>query len=201
MPLRPPVPPTAPIADDSIRVSVRRSGPVRRARFAAIAAVIAAGVLTPQAGAQTQSQAYFTEKLLDDPKTSRNVADLIRGDGFVDPAVTFRDLTGDDKPEALVRVQTGGAAGTVALYVFSTDTGGETRELEAVFRSQRLYRGATEVLEGVLTYDTARYAIGDELCCPLKLQRTTLRWDDGKHRFRTAGRTEVDGPRPTATSG
>jgi hypothetical protein len=199
--MRLPVTPTAAIGDDSNPVAARCAprSPARRSARLAVAALLAAGVLAPPAGAQpTQSQAYFTEKLLDDPKTSRNVADLIRGEGFVDRSVTFRDLTGDDKPEALVRVQSGGAAGTVAVYVFSTDTGGDDRELSTVFRSQRLYRAATEITGGVLTYDTARYAIGDELCCPLQLQRTTLRWDDGRHRFRIGGATEIPGPRPAA---
>ena len=174
----------------------RGMGP-RRLVLAVLGAVCAAAALAPAAGAQmTESQAFFTQRLLDDSQTSRNVKDLLRGEGFVDRSVTFRELTGDRRDEALVRVQSGGAAGAVALYVFSTDTGRRESGLQAVFRSQRLYRASTVVTDGVLTYSTSRYVPGDEPCCPARLQQTALRWDDGKHRFRIGSRSEVDGPRP-----
>lgn len=169
----------------------------RRRLLPVALAALALAALPPRAGAEmTRTQAYFTERLLEDARTSRNVAELLRGDGFVDRSVTFRDLTGDDRPDATVRVQSGGAAGAVAVYVFSTDTGRRGGPLRAVFRSQRLYRASTHVADGVLTYATARFAPGDELCCPARLQQTTLRWDDGDHRFRIGSRDEVDGPRP-----
>jgi hypothetical protein len=171
-----------------------RRGRIALAVLAAAGAAVAA--FAPAAGAQmTEGQAFFTQRLLDDPQTSRNVAELLRGEGFVDRSVAFRDLTGDKKPEALVRVQSGGAAGTVAIYVFSTDTGRRGSGLQAVFRSQKLYRGFTTVDdEGVLSYATARYAPGNALCCPAMLQETSLRWDDRRHRFVIGRRTEAPGP-------
>jgi hypothetical protein len=171
-------------------------GRMALAVLAAAGAAVAA--LAPAAGAQmTQGQAFFEERLLADPQTSRHVSELLRGAGFVDRSVAFRDLTGDEKPEALVRVQSGGAAGTVAIYVFSTDTGRRGSGLQAVFRSQKLYRAFTTVNdEGVLSYATARYAPGDALCCPAKLLETSLRWDDRRHTFVIGQRTEAAGPVP-----
>lgn len=160
----------------------------------AVAALLA---LAPGAGAEpTQSQRFFEERLLGDPRTSENIAGLLRSDGFVDSSITFRDLTGDDRADAVVRVQTSGAAGAVAVYVFSMDTGRRGSGLRVVFRSQRLLRAGTSVVAGVLTYATARPAPGDELCCPALVLQTTLRWDDDEHRFRIADRREVPGPRP-----
>ena len=100
------------------------------------------------------------EQLLADPQTSRHVSDLLRGAGFVDRSVAFRDLTGD-KPEALVRVQSGGAAGTVAIYVFSTTRPPRQRPAGRVPQPEALPRLTTVNDEGVLTYATARYAPGD----------------------------------------
>ena len=44
-----------------------------------------------------------------------------------------------------MRVQSGGAAGAVALYVFSTDTGKKNSGLKVVFRSQELVRAETRI--------------------------------------------------------
>jgi hypothetical protein len=171
-----------------------------RRSIAFIAALGAgAAVLVPLASAdQTQSQRFFRDKLLGDSATSQEVKDLLRSGGFVDRSVVFRDLTGDKKVDAIVRVQSGGAAGAVAVYVFSTDTGRNDKELRAVFRSKRLLRASTTVKDGLLTYRTARYAPGDELCCPDKMLETTLRWDRKERRLRVGERKEVDLPPPGA---
>ena len=65
----------------------------------------------------------------------------------------FRDLTGDRRQDAVVRVQSGGADGAVALYVFSTDTGVKNSGLKVVFRSQELRRAQTRVRDGVVAAD------------------------------------------------
>ena len=79
-----------------------------------------------------------------------------------------------------MRVQSGGAAGAVALYVFSTDTGKKGSGLKVVFRSQELLRAETRIRDGVLRYRTARRAPGDELCCPSALAESRLRWRDAQ---------------------
>ena len=58
--------------------------------------------------------------------------------------------------DAVVRVQSGGADGAIALYVFSTDMGREAAGLRVVFRSQELRRAETRVRDGVLRYRSAR---------------------------------------------
>jgi hypothetical protein len=166
---------------------------MRRAGGAlAVAAALAAALAAPAQAAQTQSQRFFAERLLADERTGEPIADLLRsGGGFVDGSITFRDLTHDGKDDAIVRVQSGGAAGAVAIYVFSTDTGQEGSELTAVFRSERLLRAWTSVTAGVLTYRSARPARGDDPCCPSRLAETRLRWDARRHILRVESRAEI----------
>jgi hypothetical protein len=163
----------------------------RRAGVLAAAAALALALAGPAQAEQTQTQRFFAERLLSHEATSEPIKDLLRTGGFVDRGVVFRDLTGDGKDDAIVRVQTGGAAGAVAVYVFSTDTGEENAELTMVFRTERLRRAWTTVRDGVLTYRSARPQRGDELCCPSRLAETTLRWDARRHLLRVASRREI----------
>jgi hypothetical protein len=167
----------------------------RALRAACVAAVLGAGWSAAPASAQeTQTQRFFEERLLGDRKTSAAVKTLLRtGGGFVDDGVVFRDLTGDDRDDAVVRVHSGGAAGVVAVYVFSTANrkGGRLR---VVFRSQSLVRASTRVLKGVVSYRTARYEPGDELCCPARLTQSTLRWSNRERRFRVRERVTFEPP-------
>jgi len=165
------------------------------ARRHAVAAVAVAGLALaapPALAAQTATQRFFSERLQADKGTSAEIEDLLRTrQGFVDRTVTFRDLTGDDRADAIVRVQSGGAAGAVALYVFSTDTGRKGSGLRVVFRSQELRRVQTRIRDGVLRYRSARPQPGDELCCPTKVAETRLRWRERLHRFSVAERREI----------
>jgi hypothetical protein len=168
----------------------------RRAAATALAAL--AGLLAaaaPAGAAQTPTQRFFTERLLADKGTSDEIVSMLRsGEAFVDRSVRFRELTGDKRDDAVVRVQTGGAAGTIALYVFSTDTGkgkAKNRPLGVVFRTESLERAQTRIRDGVLRYRTARYAPGDEVCCPSAEAESRLRWREVKHRFVVAARRLV----------
>ena len=163
-------------------------------RHAAALAVAAGLTLTapPALAAQTATQRFFSERLQADKGTSHEIEDLLRTrQGFIDRTVTFRDLTGDGRADAIVRVQSGGAAGAVALYVFSTDTGKKGSGLRVVFRSQQLRRAQTRVRDAVLRYRSARPEAGDELCCPSKVAETRLRWRERLHRFSVAERREI----------
>jgi len=167
----------------------------RLVRTAAGAAVVAAllGAATASAE-QTQSQRFFEERLLADRQTSSAIKALLRtGAGFVDRGVVFRDLTGDKRDDAVVRVQSGGVAGAVAVYVFSTANrkGGA---LKLIFRSQSLLRASTRVSRGVLSYRTARYDPGDELCCPARLTQSTLAYDRSERRMRVSERVTFEPP-------
>ncbi len=167
---------------------------MRRRRHAP--ALIAAGLVlaapAPALGAQTASQRFFSERLQADEKTSREIKDLLRtNQAFVDRTVTFRDLTGDERADAVVRIQSGGADGAVALYVFSTDTGVRNSGLTVVFRSQELRRAQTRVRGGVLRYRSARPQPGDELCCPSAVSESRLRWRERLHKLTVADRRQV----------
>jgi len=168
----------------------------RPAATIALAAIgLAVAVAAPAAAAQTATQRFFSERLQADKGTSKEIKDLLRtSQAFVDRSVTFRDLTGDKREDAVVRVQSGGADGAIALYVFSTDTGKKDSDLKVVFRSQDLRRAQTRVRDGVLRYRSARPQPGDEVCCPTAVSETRLRWRERLHTFTVAERREI---RPT----
>jgi hypothetical protein len=158
-------------------------------RVAALATLLALVWSAAPASAQkTQTQTFFEQRLLNDRLTTKAIKTLLRSEGgFVDRGVVFRDLTGDKRDDAVVRVHSGGAAGVVAVYVFSTANrkGGKLR---AIFRSQSLMRASTRVLKGVVSYRTSRYEPGDELCCPARLTQSTLEWDGDERRMRVRER-------------
>ena len=148
----------------------------------------------PASAQKTQTQAFFEQRLLADGQTSKAIKTLLQsGGGFVDRNVVFRDLTGDKRDDAVLRVHSGGAAGVVAVYVFSTANrkGGKLR---AIFRSQSLMRASTRVLKGVLSYRTSRYEPGDELCCPARITQSTLEWNPDERRMRVAERVTFAPP-------
>jgi hypothetical protein len=164
----------------------------RPAATALAAAGLALLAAAPAQAAQTTTQRFFSSRLQADGKTSKEIRELLAANrAFVDKAPKFRDLTGDGKADAVVRVQSGGAAGAIALYVFSTDTGKRGSELKVVFRSEELERAETRVRDDVLRYRSARPDPGDEVCCPTRLVETRLRWRDARHRFEAAERREV----------
>lgn len=109
--------------------------------------------------------------------------------GFVSRHIEFADLTGEGKDDAVVTVDSGGAAGVVALYVFSAGRGSD---LKIVYRNQRLYRGSAQVNPGpALVYSLPQYTASDELCCPSAYRETTLKWSATKKRFGVAKRRTV----------
>jgi hypothetical protein len=168
----------------------------RRALQAAGLAAVLAALLgaAPAAAEKTASQRFFEQRLLADRLTSDAIQTLLQsGGGFVDRGVVFRDLTGDKRDDAVVRVHSGGAAGVVAVYVFSTANrkGGK---LKAVFRSENLMRASTRVLKGVLSYRTSRYEPGDELCCPARITQSTLAWNKRERRMRVKERVTFTPP-------
>jgi hypothetical protein len=169
---------------------------VTRARLI-LAAFVAAALLAPAvAVAKDQTQQFFEQRLLADKKTTKTIKELLQRGGFVDKAVAFKDVTGDKRDDAIVRVNSGGANGAVAVYVFSTANkkGGK---LKAIFRSQKLMRVKTRVSKGVVSYQSARYEPDDELCCPSHVTETTLAWDKTDRRMKVAKR-ETFVPPPEA---
>jgi hypothetical protein len=159
---------------------------------AGAALVLSAGSSSAE---QSKSQALFRKTLLDDPKTTSAVKGLLTdGGGFVAPDIAFADVTGDQRSDALVLVESGGAAGAVAFYVFSTDGKAADSPLRAIFRSQRLYR-ATVASEGTtVKLRTPKYAKGDEVCCPAKITQKEYTWSASAKALQHQDTIEFDGP-------
>jgi len=164
----------------------------------ALLALSTAGVLVFSGGSTaepTASQELFKKTLLADEFTTNGVKELLekRG-GFVAPEIEFADLTGDGRSDAIVLVETGGVAGAIALYVFSTDGEAEDSDLRAVYRSQRLYRATAEVAGATLVMRIPRYVGGDDLCCPAKVVERVYVWSSTAKTLRLRSSREVRGP-------
>ena len=158
----------------------------------AVCALAALPVTT--AAAETPSQKLFGDALIKDSKTTSAVKRLLRtGAGFVDPTVTAADLTGDGKADAVVRVRTAGAAGAVAVYLFSTH-GADSDTLRAVFRSQSLYRATTQVRGATLVLRTPHWAQGEEFCCPAKVTQRSYTWDAARRTLVRRDIRDIPGP-------
>jgi hypothetical protein len=145
--------------------------------------------------APTKSQEFFRKTLLADAKTTSAVKTLLgqRG-GFVAPDVVFADLTGDGRSDAVVLVETGGVAGAVALYVFSTDGQPAESDLRAVYRSQRLYRASILPSGATLTVRTPRFTEGDDVCCPARIVERVYAWSTAAKTMRQRSSREIRGP-------
>jgi hypothetical protein len=161
--------------------------------------LLAAGAaLVVSAGSSAEpskSQELFRKTLVDDPKTTSAVKALLTdGGGFVAPDIVFADVTGDQRSDALVLVENGGAAGAVAFYVFSTDGEAADSPLRAVFRSQRLYRASVEPEGSTVKLRTPKYAKGDDVCCPGKITQKEYTWSTSAKALQLQDTIEFDGP-------
>jgi len=183
---------------------MRAMRPLRTVPAALAALALAtAGVLLLSGGSSAQpskSQQLFRKTLLDDAKTTPAIKQLLgdRG-GIVAPEIEFADLTGDGRSDAVVRVDSGGAAGAVAVYVFSTDGKAADSPLRAIYRSQRLYRAKAEVSDATLILRVPRYGEGDDVCCPAKLVERVYAWSDSAKALTQRSSREL--PRPTGPTG
>jgi hypothetical protein len=145
---------------------------------AGLLAIVAAPVAWAQVTPPEDTGAdFFKQTILDDAKTSSAVKQLLRKrGGFVDPASQYGDLTGDGKADAVVRVDSGGAAGAVAVYVFTAD-GTKAGKLRIAYRNQQLHRVTVRIDKGTLTISVPIWAKGDDVCCPQKLRLRDYVWD------------------------
>jgi hypothetical protein len=154
-----------------------------------LALALTIAVAAPLAGAaQTDSQKVFTQKLLDDAKTSSGVKKMLNGKvAIVDPRSGFVDVTGDGRQDAVILVSTGGAAGNVALYVFSTHgqaATDDTTSLKVVFRLQSLYDASLRINGTTISVLEPRWTKGDDLCCPKQLRERDYSFDAKALTFR-----------------
>ena len=155
----------------------------RRLAAVALVALAAAVPAAAQTATTDGAQPLFTRLIRDDPATSTAVRDALTGHrAFVSPEVAFADLTGDGKQDAVATVETGGAAGAVAVYLFSAD-GATDGQLRAVYRSQRLFRALVRTNGATLLVRTPLYGPGDEICCASQLLQRTLTWSPKAQRM------------------
>jgi hypothetical protein len=167
-----------------------------RALAVLTAAAVCALALAPSTPARLNAaQRLFRGKLLRDDSVSRDVRTRLRKGGFVDRKVTFTDLTGEGRSDAVVLVHSGGSAGRIALYVFSSGRGSR---LKIVYRNQRLYRARARVPRagsgrfGRFFYRVPAFEAGDELCCPGAYRETELRWSASRKRFVVESRRRIE---------
>ena len=181
---------------------MRRPRIVPAALAALALAATGALVLVGGSGAQpSKSQQLFRKTLLDDDRTTSAIKRLLRDrGGFVAPEIEFADVTGDARSDAVVLVDTGGAAGAVALYVFSTHGKAADSALRAVYRSQQLYRAGAAVSAGTLILTTPRFAERDDLCCPSKTIERVYAWSDAAKTLKQRSTRELPAPTGTATT-
>lgn len=161
------------------------------------AALLLSGGSTAQ---PSKSQQLFRKMLLDDAKTTSGIKRILRDGGFVAPEIEFGDVTGDARSDAVVLVDSAGAAGAIALYVFSTHGKAADSALRAVYRSQSLYRASAQISAGTLLVQKPRYAEGDDLCCPAKVVERVYAWNAAAKTLKLRSTQERDGPAGTITT-
>lgn len=170
-----------------------------RSVAAGLAALTVAGaglLFSGGAGAEpTPSQRLFERTLLQDERTTSAIKGLLRSGGFVAPDITFADVTGDGRTDALALVETGGAAGAVALYVLSTHGEAEDSELRSVYRSQRLHRAVARIDGGALVLRMPSYREGEDLCCPARIRERVYTWSERAQTLQRRSSREVAAPR------
>ena len=145
--------------------------------------------------APSKSQTLFRATLLEDAKTTAAVKTLLRErSGFVAPEIAFGALTPDERSDAVVLVETGGAAGAVAVYVFSTQGRSANSDLRAIYRSQRLYRATAQISDGTLVVRVPRFSQRDDVCCPRRIVERVYSWSEAKRTLVRRSTRTVSGP-------
>jgi hypothetical protein len=173
----------------------------RLCRFVAVALVacLAAPTFASAQERPRSQSSFFRSMLLNDRGTATSIARLLRSRAaFVESRVLFGDLTGDGKTDAVASVAIPGAAGAVAVYVYSShgvrpDSRGRTR-LRAIYRNQSLYRAGVEIRGGSLLLRLPRYRAGESFWSPATLVERHYGWRERDRRLRFRGSREVAGP-------
>ena len=143
----------------------------------------------PASAKLTPAQKLFRDKLLASKAVAHSVKVTLKKGGFVSKDILIADLTGEGKSDAVVTVDSGGASGIIALYIFSSGSGDD---LNIVYRNQRLYRADAHINPGPsLVYLLPSYKDGDEVCCPASYRETTLKWSAKTKRFGVSQRRTV----------
>jgi hypothetical protein len=155
------------------------------------------GPTTPAKG--TSPEALFSKPILADAKVTKAIKALITDKtGYIDPNPVFADLTGDGKSDAVISVDAGGTAGTIGVYVLSTD-GSKSGALRVVYRNQELYRATTAVSGSTLTVSNPKWAKGDDLWAPHQIVQRAYEWKSSAQTLVRTGTTTIAGPTTVTT--
>jgi hypothetical protein len=104
----------------------------------------------------------------------------IGGGQVEDREITYADLTGDQREEAIVPISSGGTMGNVAYLVLTPSDGGVTVLLTRNTDPRSVSGLRMAVEDGILVEYVGEYGPEDPMCCPSVLRRTTFKWDGSK---------------------
>jgi len=97
----------------------------------------------------------------------------VAGAGVSPRFVSYGDVTGDGRPDALVQVRSGGAAGTVAYFVYAL-VDGRVRDVMPV---NDVFAADVAIVAGRIVQRLPLWSAGDRPCCPSRVSTTVYRWD------------------------
>lgn len=147
----------------------------------AIAVVLSATLVS--SARPTRAQKLFASIILADESLSPTVRESLRTGGFVERKIKFVDFSGDGKVDALVKVNSSGAAGVIAIYALSAL---DDADLGVVYAVEDGYQLDGALSGSRLTVSRAAFRGGDPVCCPSKVSRNTLEWNARKKTFTRA---------------
>ncbi len=91
--------------------------------------------------------------------------------------ITFADLTGDGREEAIVPVASGGTLGNLAYLVLTLESGAPELLLTRTLDRSTPSGLVMEISNGQLVETIGEYAAEDPLCCPSVFRMTYFSWD------------------------
>jgi hypothetical protein len=93
-------------------------------------------------------------------------------------AILYADVTGDQREEAAIPIDSGGTLGNVAYLVFTMRSGAPalvlTRTIDGVSGL------VIKAEDGKLVETRGEYGPEDPFCCPSRLRKTTFYWDGSR---------------------
>jgi hypothetical protein len=146
----------------------------RSATIALAGAALFVTIGPPAWAAETRAQKFFSRELQSSARAGPVIRRHLRDRTWrIDRDIVFSDLTGDGKPDAVVRVYSGTAAQDIALYVFSSQG---SRKLRPVYAREDLYRVTVSVRGRALRMTVPAFEAGNPTCCPARYLERTYRW-------------------------
>jgi hypothetical protein len=173
---------------------------VRRAATALLAGLLAASAAAGAVAAARHPVPDVTRLdprvlVLRDPAASPDIRALARnppvaGAGVSRASTSYGDVTGDGRPDALVQVRSGGAAGTVAYFVYAVRDG----RVRDVLPVNDVFGADVAIVAGRIVQRLPLWSARDAPCCPGRVAITVFRWDDGHMATQASSTRPLHGP-------